>query len=633
MGGAHNPQQILRRDKAMEAVLADIAKGLTVKESCANAGRSLKAYENWRAQFPEYRRRVDEVRDKRTLKLKYDSSGTGYTMPFAEWRLKYLGRETYPHQQMWIDLLEGKELTDVHPSMTYNPARPTRILVNTPPFHAKSTTITQEYVVYRICMNNRSRICIISKTQQKAVKFLFSIKKMLTGGQYAELQADYAPADGFKHPDYPWTAKLIYVDNPEGAEKDPTVEALGIKGDIYGGRYDLVILDDAITKENVNEWEKQLDWINQEVASRLFHGKLLIVGTRVAPVDLYSELRNPDNFTSGESSWTYLAQPAVLEYAEDPKDWLTLWPKSNAPLDYDDPDPPGEDGMYRAWDGPNLKDVRDSIRPATWALVYMQQAVNEDAVFNAACVQACINRMRRPGTLKPGVPGHINTGMEGQYVIASMDPAMTGDTFSVVMAVDKNTKMRRILDCYVRHSPTPQYIREIIKQITDEYGVNEWVIEQNAFQLFLTHDPEIRTFLNTRGIKITPHYTGKNKIDPDFGVASVAALFGTLRVHNDGRRAGMDHMGDNLIEIPRQDNEGIKELINQLITWVPGKNGRDLKQDGPMALWFAELRARELLGDGRKRQQHFIENPYLSRGDKRQQTVVPLSAYRYSRTG
>jgi hypothetical protein len=52
-----------------------------------------------------------------------------------------------------------------------------------------------------------------------------------------------------------------------------------------------------------------------------------------------------------------------------------------------------------------------------------------------------------------------------------------------------------------------------------------------------------------------------------------------------------------------------------------------------MALWFAELRARELLGDGRKRQQHFIENPYLSRGDKRQQTVVPLSAYRYSRTG
>jgi hypothetical protein len=95
----------------------------------------------------------------------------------------------------------------------------------------------------------------------------------------------------------------------------------------------------------------------------------------------------------------------------------------------------------------------------------------------------------------------------------------------------------------------------------------------------------------------------------------------------------MDHLGDNLIELPRQDNEGMKELINQLITWQPGKLGKQLKQDGPMALWFAELRAREILGVGRRTRKHFIDNPYLSRGDKAKQTVVPLSAYRYSQTG
>jgi hypothetical protein len=178
---------------------------------------------------------------------------------------------------MLVDILEGLEPANLHPTMVYEPNRPNRILINTPPFHAKSTIITQEYVVFRICMDPTVRICIISKTQQKAQKFLFSIKKMLTSRQYAAMQSAYAPTEGWKNADYPWTATRIYVDNPEGAEKDPTVEVLGIRGDIYGGRYDLIICDDCITKENATEHEKQMDWLNQEVSSRLYKGKLCIV--------------------------------------------------------------------------------------------------------------------------------------------------------------------------------------------------------------------------------------------------------------------------------------------------------------------------------------------------------------------
>jgi hypothetical protein len=187
-----------------------------------------------------------------------------------------------------------------------------------------------------------------------------------------------------------------------------------------------------------------------------------------------------------------------------------------------------------------------------------------------------------------------------------------------------------VLNCWAKASPSPAYIRDIIKACTEEYSVNEWVIEQNAFQLFLTHDPEIKSFLNTRGVKLTPHYTSKNKIDPDFGVASVAPLFGSLKVREDGRRTGLDHMGDNLVELPDNNNEGVKALIDQLITWEPGKLGKQLKQDGPMALWFAELRARAILGDGRKRRLNFVENPYLSRGDQARQVVVPIEAYRFA---
>jgi hypothetical protein len=94
---------------------------------------------------------------------------------------------------------------------------------------------------------------------------------------------------------------------------------------------------------------------------------------------------------------------------------------------------------------------------------------------------------------------------------------------------------------------------------------------------------------------VTPHYTGDNKQDPDFGVASMASLFGALKRRSDGQAdtGAKDHDGNNLIELPDPDGSpGVKALIEQLVSWVPGKHGKDLRMDGPMCLWFAELRAR-----------------------------------------
>lgn len=625
----------LTKEQAKTKVVKLVSEGSTIKAALAAVGRTQKTYEGWRAEDADFRRRLDEPRQFRKLAKQQGRQVEDAGLDFEAWRLKFLGRETYPHMRQWIDLLEGREPTDLHENMVYEKARPERVLINTPPFHAKSTILTQEYVVYRICMNPSVRICIVSKTQTKAKKFLYSITRMLTSPRYANLQMAYAPTEGWKESGNPWTATQIYVAGREdasssGAEKDPTVEVLGIRGDIYGGRYDLIILDDCVTKENVGEHEKQIDWINQEVSSRVYNGRILVVGTRVGSIDLYSELRNPDNFTSGRSPWTYLAQPAVLRYGDEVEDWETLWPRSNAPLDEEDPGEQLPDGTYAAWDGFNLSRVRDSIKLNTWSLVYMQQQVPEDSIFNPVCVRASVNGRRKPGPLKPGAWGHPRHGMEGQYIIASMDPAMAGDTFSLVMAVDKQTKMRRILNCWVRAAPSPQYFRDLIQSVTEEYGVHEWVIEQNAFQLFLVYDEEIQRYCRERGVRITPHYTSKNKIDPDFGVASVAPLFGSLKVHDGNHRVGMDHNGDNLIELADQSgSEAFKALIEQLITWEPGKSGAKLRQDGPMALWFAELRARAILGIGsEQKRQNFINNPYLSRSDRRRQVVVPLEDYR-----
>jgi hypothetical protein len=624
----------LSADEAKRVYLDGIAAGLSRLDALAPTGRSsIKTVDNWMASDREFAERVKDIRIGRTEAKTRGVDQDVANIGFADWRKQFLGVDTFPHQQAWIDLLEGREYTP-RQGETYEPSDLNRLIVNVPPFHAKSSTLTIDYPVYRICMNPNVRIIIVSKRLDQAKKFLYAIKTRLTSNRFAALQAAYAPEGGFK-PDRAdgasWGMEKIYVRGVDSGEKDPTVEALGMGGQIYGSRADLIIMDDCIVMSNAGQSEQQIAWIESEVENRVRDGKILIVGTRLSPKDMYKELRNGDRYLSGRSPWGYLRQPAVLRYDEDPEKWETLWPYSTSPMETGQK--PDENGMYPAWPGPRMHMERNKKPPRIWALVYQQEDISDDSVFHPTCVAGSVNRMRKPGPMAAGAPGHAPNGMEGQYIIASMDPAMTGDTFSLVMAVDKYADAgkvnRRILNAWLKTSPTPAYIRDHIKMVTEQFGVDEWVIEQNAFQLFLIHDEDINRYLQQRGVKLTPHYTSRNKQDPDFGVASVAPLFGNLIQRPDGHRNGVDHAGDHIIELPDPDkSEGIKALIEQLTSWQPGKLGKELKMDGPMALWFAELRARSLMGIGRKSQKTHLDNPYLSRSDRAKQSVVTTEAFR-----
>lgn len=202
-----------------------------------------------------------------------------------------------------------------------------------------------------------------------------------------------------------------------------------------------------------------------------------------------------------------------------------------------------------------------------------------------------------------------------------------GQTFAVCGAVDRVDKKRWIENAWALTNPTPEAIKNLIKDVTIEYGVNEWVVEEQGFQGFLVHDAELTAWLANRGVKITGHYTGKNKLDPDFGVASMSALFGTTRRINEGAGREVHNEGSNLIVLPDPDmSGGIRGLIDQLIAWVPGKRGSKLKQDGPMALWFWETRARVILGvDRPETQTTHINLPFLTRGEQKRRSNAPFA--------
>lgn len=602
-------------DIAKRIILTCVAEGVTVEKACGEAGKTLKTYEYYRRSDKAFADRVDRTR--LGLRTKVFASGDVHDIDFVEFRQRFLHSQTFPHQVNLVDVIEGRDPSWLHPAMKFEKGiASNRILLNIPPNHAKSITITIDYVTWLICQNPNFRILIVSQTQRLASDFLYAIKQRLTHPMYENLQQAYAAGVGFNSKSASWQATRITFGDElrESSEKDPNIEAVGIGGQIYGKRADMIIVDDAVTLSNANDFERQIKWLTQDVRSRLNPtGKLIIIGTRVSAVDLYKELRSEDRYPGGLVPWTYLAMPALLETDDDPDKWLTLWAESDQPFDgQKEEDKNLETGLYPRWSGRNLFNERQSMDPSTWALIYQQQDISDDAIFDPVCVRGSIDGMRKSGRLVPGHPGHPKD-MNGFSIVCGLDPAMVGDTAAICYAIDRISHKRYIVDAIKITRPTPAAIRQLIFDWTNLYAPSEWVVEKNAFQSFLTQDEGIRQQLASKGVLLKEHHTGSNKWDSGFGVASMSTLFGTKQ--HDGK-----HHRDNLMHLPSDQTENVKALIEQLITWSPTTKG---KTDMVMALWFCEIRAREMLNQG-IHAVHHMKNPFLSRSERAKRTVINL---------
>jgi hypothetical protein len=306
-----------------------------------------------------------------------------------------------------------------------------------------------------------------------------------------------------------------------------------------------------------------------------------------------------------------MGMPAVLEFAEKPEDWTTLWPESDHPWDGDEDQEPNEQGHYPKWDGRALFTRRSEVTPSTWALVYQQEDIQEDSIFSPVVVQGSTNGARRVGPLKPGAVGHPNH-VEG-YTIIGLDPAIAGKTALVAITYNRADGKIYVLDCLNMSEPSYQKIRAAIEGFTEKYKPQEFRIEINAFQKAFELDDDLRNWLAGRGVRLSSHFTGKNKWDSNFGVASMSALFGSVRDDK--------HQKNNLIELPSSENsEGIKALVQQLLTWKADTKGAT---DCVMALWFAIIRARELIQSG-TRVTPYLNNRWATRAQMEQRYSLNL---------
>ena len=132
-------------DIAKRVILTAVAEGMTVEQAVASAGRSMKSYEYYRRTDPGFKDKMDRTR--LGLRSKNFQDIEVHDLDFAAFRQRFLHQRTFPHQQNLVDVIEGKAPSWHHSSMKYEKGTAdNRILINIPPNHAKSITITLDIV-------------------------------------------------------------------------------------------------------------------------------------------------------------------------------------------------------------------------------------------------------------------------------------------------------------------------------------------------------------------------------------------------------------------------------------------------------------------------------------------------------
>jgi hypothetical protein len=206
---------------------------------------------------------------------------------FDFFRREFLGRKRVACQVRWARYFDLED----------------RSVLLCPRNHGKSTTII-DYVVWRIVRDRTVRILILSKSSNLAARWVRSIKSILEGrGEYEKITQYFGDFKPQGKPDK-WTQEELIVEGARPEEPHPTLSCYGITAAIYGLRADLILCDDIVDRDNAateDQREKLRDTFFSGIENILDSAngltpKMMVVGTRKHPLDLYNDLIQTEGF-------------------------------------------------------------------------------------------------------------------------------------------------------------------------------------------------------------------------------------------------------------------------------------------------------------------------------------------------
>jgi hypothetical protein len=471
------------------------------------------------------------------------------------------------------------------------------VIVLVPPGHAKTTTNTHDLVIWDMLRHRAGgrfyAALLVSQTDVMARSYVSRIRRTL------ERNRKLIAAYGAFRPeeDAMWREAAIRVwgfEDDEGLheEKEPTFISAGRGTQIYGWRVRRIIADDLIGKKESLDPEatdKIVEWVHEELESRLEPGtNIAIVGTRFSPHELYARLLD-----TRDEDGAALYRPVIFK-AHDKALCPGVACTCAGPCEHHPAYPAGCTLWPEKWPWRALRRIRarlDAERPGRFDFVYNQEQVASG--YDVLCSTDDAERSKDPYRAAWTFP-------KGVQVICTVDLAAAN--WNVIQAWGYAASQEGLpglpahyLIAQLRERLTgPQIVTRIGEWTMRLRALGAdpaWIIEANAFQRWLTQFDNFRQLrADLQGLRVIPHETGRNKLDPTLGVYALQAPL-------QGGKVSVPWHGP-------EEREMFAPLLKELVVYPEGAT-----RDCVMAAWFYIHHVRTLAGRGTR--QDWIDDPSI----------------------
>jgi hypothetical protein len=511
---------------------------------------------------------------------------------FGFWRHRYLGRDSTPWQEEAAERILGwldSPLTEF-------------VDENCPPGSGKTTKWT-DICAWLICRNRGIRIIWLSHTIRLSSQATHRVRKILERpmpvvGAQGCLAVDY----GRFRPEGQglWTKEefsVVGLDDLWGEEKEPTLAAYGMESEFLGHRADLVIGDDLQTNKllrTMETIETTRKWWMEEGETRVEPGGVVVlVGQRMGPEDLYRFSLNQT--MGGEGNEPRYRQ--IIYRAHDEENC-----KNEHGLDAP-PFPAGclLDPVRLPWEGAGGLVAKMTNRAEVYRVQYQQEDVDPSAVLvpkiwvsggrdvDGTEYPGCWDSHRRLCELPKGLS-------QPYYSIATADPSPTKMWAIEWWIYHPASEQRFLMDlerCAMDASDFLDW-NENDKQffgVAEDWQVRSkrlgvpithWIVENNAAQRFLLQYDHTKRWVRQHSVTLMGHSTTLNKLDPAYGLQSVANRFkfGNVRLPGNNQR---DELG-----MKDPGRYAAMKLVDEATKYATDGSYKGT-DDCLMAFWFLEF--------------------------------------------
>jgi len=430
-------------------------------------------------------------------------------------------------------------------------------LILSPPRHGKSEMLIR-FVVWLIVMFPNIRIMWVAASSDVAEIMLGAVKDHLENNEDL-ITATLPPGRTYKperNSGKKWTAKEIKVEQQDHVgQKSSSLLALGRTAKILSRDVDLLVTDDI----------EDFDTTREPSQRRYSRNKLAEIGTR----------------KEEKTGWLYIASRQhgddipqhIMQLEGTDQAWRTIVDSahSECQLDPDVYEGHDENGCvlfpkirsYR-WLMEKKSEMEALGIPGAYEMRYLNQPIPETGiVFDIPLIrEVALDRSRDLGVdgLPPGT------------LVGGLDPAARGTQAAFCWHFGHETLS--MVDLEEQKAGGFEGAWAIMRQWHADYGLMHWFYESNSQQSQFFEMKETKALALELGLVIKPHWTGKNKIDPEIGISAMAPWYHGGRI--------------NLPYGSARARKKVNTLLRQLELWTTDGivRGKKKKTDIKMASWF-----------------------------------------------